>query len=307
MRLIYILNTIIALILTSNSAFCKKNYKIQIVINSKLEATDFISLNSLFNDIVSIKGAKYAGTTIDRLDLPLSHSYTREQNLNFNDEIISLGNVNCYDSTTIRNQYLNCYISNSGISDKIFNLNGNINIGLQITSYINSNKPKTKKNYLFVIFYNTSKCNKTQKSYDCPNLISLINEAKFCARCKTSDGDGAFLFKWISDKDKVDIKKFKFYLTRNREIVQIDSLRDEVSKNIILKNDTFCYLLDGSLEKINDYLVKNNLNPDKYNYEFRWHIEYSCSDTKKIISAYSSPIQFLKCPDVKEALPCNEE
>jgi hypothetical protein len=294
---------ILASILFSNSLISKSNYTIKFILNNKCTPESFIQINNLFTTTKSIISAKYRSTIIQRIDLPLSENFQKDNNLNYTSEVFSLGNINCLDSVSINKQYIDYYVSNINNSDKIFQYSSKENMIEIIENYIKQNKPKQKKLYAFTIFINIAPKCPPKPTFPCPKTIELINgEVLYIERCDRSN-NAYFVFKWKSNSE-IDLTKAKFNLLFRGKIIYSDTFNSSLS-NFTKTGDTYTYFLSN--EDVEYVIPAKTDNLSYYDAEFKWNIEIKCNNATYTRSPISNPFSFLKCPSKDETLqPCNE-
>ena len=295
---------LILITLATNLVFAKSNFTVNILVNGKIDATRYIYINDLHASLKVISNSSFNGLSIERTDLNIKEEYLKTSAIKFNDQIISADNSNCYDSAEIKSQYLNCYIKYSSTNDKIFLFDSKEDYQKLISEFINTNKPKQKKNYKFTIFINASTCKEPNKKIiPCPNSIEMIDRTvSYLERCKTANGKGVFLFKWKTNTE-VPITKFKFFLVYKDRIILTDTF-DNSRLNFIKSSEYNLYKMTQSkLSNLSNELENNESINDA---EFQWYVECLCDLKKNHTSILSDPFTFLKCPSTDEALPCNE-
>jgi hypothetical protein len=296
---------LIFLIIGTNTLFAKSNFTVNILINGKIDATRYICINDLQASLKSVSNSSYNGISIERSDLNIKEDYLQTSAIKFNDPIMSSDKFNCYDSTDVKNQFLNCYIRYSNTNDKIFLFNSKDDYQKLISDFINANKAKLKKNYKFTIFVDASVCQKVNiKPLPCPNSIELVDGAlMYLERCKNRQGTSFFLFKWKASPE-FDITRYKFNLMYKGRTIYTDTFSNSPPNFIKSKGNDIYFFSDEILSFNIPTLLKNN--EGIYDAEFQWYVECICAGQNRTVSKISDPFSFLKCPDRKEALPCNE-
>jgi hypothetical protein len=295
---------LIFLIIGTNILFAKSNFTVNILINGKIDATHYIYINDLQASLKSISNSSYNGISIERSDLNIKEDYLQTSAIKFNNPIMSSDKFNCYDSTDVKNQFLNCYIRYSNTNDKIFLFNSKEDYQKLIYDFINTNKAKVKKNYKFTIFIDASVCLKEMpKAIPCPASIELIGATEmYIERCLTKLDEPVFTFRWKTTKG-FDISKYKFNLMYKGKVILTDTFRRSPANFIKYKDNDMYLFTTQFFDEINKKLTNNE---SVFDGEFQWYLECLCSGEKLFLSKISDPFSFLKCPDDEDALPCNE-
>ena len=299
------LKLLIFIVFAANTTSAKSKFSVDIVSNGKIDATRYIYINDLYSSLRTVSNSDLQNVGIERTDLNIKEEYLKNNAIKFNDQIISAEKFNCYDSIEIKTQFLNCYIKYSNTYDKIFLFDTKADYQKLINDYIKANKAKLKKNYKFIIFIDASVCSKEKtKPIPCPNSIELIDATEmYIERCKTSQNRPNFLFKWKSYPE-FDITKYKFNLIYKGRTIYIDTFSNP-TPNFIKSNGYNIYFFSDEILSFEISRLLSN-NEGINDAEFQWFVECICTGQNQTVSKISDPFSFLKCPDNKEALPCNE-